>query len=43
MEEEKLIEIMDEIHYSKIKRVMEDLPNGKALLRLDFTNEKYIV
>jgi len=43
MEEEKLIEIMDEIHYSKIKRVMEDLPNGKALLRLDFTNEKSTV
>ena len=43
MEEEKLIEIMDEIHYSNIKRVMEDLPNGKALLRLDFTNEKSTV
>jgi hypothetical protein len=38
MEEEILIEKMNEIGYSKIIRKMQDLPNGKALLRLDFSN-----
>ncbi len=36
MEEEILSEKMDEIGYSKIKREEEELPNGKALMRLDF-------
>ena len=39
MEEEALVEAMDVIGYSGIMRKAEPLPNGKALLRLDFVRD----
>lgn len=36
MEEKELEAAMNEIGYSKILQVRKDLPNGKALVRLDF-------
>ena len=40
MEEDVLKEKMAEIGYEGIMREMEALPNGKALLRLDFKKNK---
>ena len=39
MEEEKLIENMDGTGYSLILKKEEQLPNGKALIRLDFIKD----
>ena len=40
MEEKKLLESMEEAGFSLIKKKEEPLPNGKALLRLDFSKEQ---
>ena len=40
MEEETLVKAMGEIGYTKIFQSCEDLPNGKALVRLDFKLEE---
>ena len=39
MEEKELETAMNEIGYSKILQVRRDLPNGKALVRLDFQKD----
>ena len=39
MEEKELVTAMNEIGYSKILQVRKDLPNGKALVRLDFQKD----
>ena len=36
MEENELIKAMEDIGYAEVGNVMESLPNGKALVRLDF-------
>lgn len=36
-EENALISAMEQINYKKVKQVDEDLPNGKKLIRIDFT------
>lgn len=40
MDESRLEQVLSEIGYKKILRSCEDLPNGKALLRLDFEKIK---
>ena len=37
MEESELEKVMEDIKYTKIKHCTEKLPNGKALVRMDFT------
>lgn len=37
MEENALVAAMDEIGYARILQVSNPLPNGKALVRLDFS------
>ena len=40
MEENELISAMKEIGYTSILKETVELPNGKALMRLDFRNAK---
>ena len=39
MDETSLIQVMKEIGYSKIVQISEPLPNGKALVRVDFIRQ----
>lgn len=39
MDEASLIQVMKEIGYSKIVQISKPLPNGKALVRVDFIRQ----
>lgn len=38
IEETTLVKVMEQIGYRKVVQIDEDLPNGKKLVRIDFTN-----
>ena len=40
MDEHELDMVMDRVGFRKIRQVSEDLPNAKALVRIDYRKDK---